>query len=115
MRIALTLGFLVLVMGCQQASQPAAVAATRPASRPVGDGALTVMTFNLRYASAMPPNAWWQRREAMRECIAGVNPDVFGTQEGLYGQLKDIEQDLKDYAWIGLGRDGGSKGEFMAV
>src|SRR4051794_24811363 len=118
MRIAFTLGVLVFAMGCGQASQPTAVAVvatTQPASRPVGDGALTVMTFNLRYASATPPNAWWQRREAMRECIQSVNPDVFGTQEGLYAQLKDIEQDLKDCAWIGLGRDGGSKGEFMAV
>lgn len=51
----------------------------------------------------------------MAECIRSVNPDLFGTQEGLYQQLKDIEQDLKDYAWIGLGRDGGSKGEFMAI
>src|SRR4051812_28967639 len=118
MRVAFTLGVLVFAIGCGPVSKPAAVAgvaATRPASRPVGDGALTVMTFNLRYASATPPNAWWQRREAMRECIASVNPDVFGTQEGLYAQLKDIEQDLKDYAWVGLGRDGGSMGEFMAV
>jgi endonuclease/exonuclease/phosphatase family metal-dependent hydrolase len=73
------------------------------------------MTFNLRFASNKAPNAWPVRRPVMKECIQSVDPDVFGTQEGLYGQLKDMEADLRDYAWIGLGRDGGSKGEFMAV
>jgi endonuclease/exonuclease/phosphatase family metal-dependent hydrolase len=47
--------------------------------------------------------------------IRYINPDVLGTQEGLYAQLKDIASDLPDYAWIGLGREGGSRGEFMAV
>ncbi|MBI4664054.1 MAG: endonuclease/exonuclease/phosphatase family protein [Verrucomicrobia bacterium] len=73
------------------------------------------MTFNLRFASPKPPNAWPQRRPVMRECIQGANPDLIGTQEGLYQQLKDIAQDLPLYEWIGLGRDGGSRGEFMAV
>lgn len=76
---------------------------------------LCVMTFNLRYASATPPNAWPERRPVMRDCIRQVAPDLIGTQEGLYHQLKDIAADLPDYAWIGLGRDGGSHGEFMAV
>ncbi|HKS38335.1 MAG TPA: endonuclease/exonuclease/phosphatase family protein, partial [Verrucomicrobiae bacterium] len=35
--------------------------------------------------------------------------------EGVYDQLKDIHADLPGYEWIGLGRDGGSRGEFMAV
>ncbi len=76
---------------------------------------LCVMTFNLRYASPNPPNAWPQRRPVMSRCIRDLAPDVIGTQEGLYGQLKDLATDLPDYAWIGLGRDGGSRGEFMAV
>jgi endonuclease/exonuclease/phosphatase family metal-dependent hydrolase len=76
---------------------------------------LTVMTYNLRYASSTPPNAWPQRRPLMRELIQQVAPDVMGTQEGLYGQIKDVAADLPDYEWIGTGRDGGSRGEFMAV
>jgi endonuclease/exonuclease/phosphatase family metal-dependent hydrolase len=76
---------------------------------------LCVMTFNLRYASPKPPNSWPERRPVMRDCIRQVAPDLIGTQEGLYGQLKDIASDLPDYEWIGLGRDGGSRGEFMAV
>jgi endonuclease/exonuclease/phosphatase family metal-dependent hydrolase len=76
---------------------------------------LAVMTYNLRYASSTPPNAWPQRRPIMRELIQRVAPDVMGTQEGVYGQIKDLAADLPDYEWIGTGRDGGSRGEFMAV
>lgn len=80
-----------------------------------GEGTLRVMTYNIRFASPNPPNAWPARRPLMRECILGATPDIIGTQEGLYSQLKDLAADLPDYQWIGLGRDGGSKGEFMAV
>ncbi|MBI2510804.1 MAG: endonuclease/exonuclease/phosphatase family protein [Opitutae bacterium] len=73
------------------------------------------MTFNLRFASAEPPHAWPERRPIMRRVIERETPDVFGTQEGLYGQLRDMAADLPSYDWIGLGREGGSRGEFMAV
>jgi endonuclease/exonuclease/phosphatase family metal-dependent hydrolase len=73
------------------------------------------MTFNLRYASPRGTNAWPARRPVMTECIQKYAPDVMGTQEGLYQQLKELSSDLPDYEWIGLGRDGGSRGEFMAV
>ena len=73
------------------------------------------MTFNVRYAHSAPPNAWPDRRPVLRETIAREAPDVIGTQEGLYQQLRDIEADLSGFAWIGIGRDGGSRGEFMAV
>jgi endonuclease/exonuclease/phosphatase family metal-dependent hydrolase len=60
-------------------------------------GTLTVMTYNLRYASSAPPNAWPQRRPLMAELIEKVVPDVFGTQEGLYGQHQDLAADLPGY------------------
>ncbi|HEY2839757.1 MAG TPA: endonuclease/exonuclease/phosphatase family protein [Pirellulales bacterium] len=76
---------------------------------------LKVMTYNLRYASKLPPNAWFQRRPVAAAMLRELKPDVIGTQEGLYQQVKDLQTDLPDYAWIGTGRDGGSRGEFMAV
>ena len=76
---------------------------------------LNVMTYNLRYASTNPPNAWPVRRPLMREVIQKAAPDVLGTQEGLYWQLKELASGLPEFDWIGLGREGGSKGEFMAV
>jgi len=80
-----------------------------------GGDPLCVMTFNLRYASPKPPNSWPQRRPVMKACIERLSPDLIGTQEGLYLQLKDLAADLPAYTWIGLGRDGGSRGEFMAI
>jgi endonuclease/exonuclease/phosphatase family metal-dependent hydrolase len=80
------------------------------------NNALCVMTYNLRYASSTPPNAWPQRRPIMREVIQQISPDIFGTQEGLYGQITDIAADAPEYTWVGVGRDdGATKGEFMAV
>lgn len=76
---------------------------------------IRVMSFNLRYASTNAPNAWPTRRPVMRDCIHQLAPDVIGTQEGVYYQLKDLAADLPEYAWLGTGRDGGSRGEFMAI
>ncbi len=102
--------------GAQEAAAKPGEAAGGAAAKATRAGELNVMTFNLRFASNKAPNAWPARREAMRDQIRAADPDVFGTQEGVYAQLKDVEADLAgDYAWIGLGRDGGSKGEFMAV
>ncbi len=76
---------------------------------------LRVMTYNLRYASDQGPNAWPDRRPLMRELIQRLDPDVFGSQEGLARQLRELASDLPAYAWAGQGRDGGEAGEFMAV
>ncbi len=76
---------------------------------------LKVMTYNLRFASETPPHAWPDRRPLVARVIRDASPDVIGTQEGVYSQLKDMADDLEGYDWIGLGRDGGSRGEFMAV
>ena len=89
--------------------------ATAQFTRPASPDTLTVMTYNLKFASTDPPNAWPVRRPLVREVIRQSAPDVIGTQEGLYGQLKELASDLPEYERIGLGREGGSRGEFMAV
>jgi endonuclease/exonuclease/phosphatase family metal-dependent hydrolase len=76
---------------------------------------LCVMTYNLRFANNNPGEVWSMRRPIMVELIKKISPDVFGTQEGLFIQIKNLATDLSDYEWIGLGREGGSKGEFMAI
>ena len=103
---------LILVAGDAGLLQFRAAAQAATADAP---GTLTVMTYNLKYASTNPPNAWPQRRPLMGELIEKLAPDVLGTQEGLYGQLHDLAADLPAFQWIGLGREGGSRGEFMAV
>ncbi|ARX81628.1 MULTISPECIES: endonuclease/exonuclease/phosphatase family protein [Streptomyces] len=77
---------------------------------------LEVMSFNLRYAGTNPPNTWADRRPVTRELLRRARPHVVGTQEGLYQQVQDIAEDLgRHYAWIGTGRAGGSRDEFMTV
>lgn len=77
---------------------------------------LSVMSFNLRYASTAEPNSWAVRRPVMAQLLLTERPALLGTQEGLYGQLSDVAHDLPDhYDWIGLGRAGGSHDEFMAI
>ncbi|WP_432058842.1 endonuclease/exonuclease/phosphatase family protein [Streptomyces sp. bgisy022] len=93
------------------ALSPAPVAAEPGARRP-----LEVMSFNLRFASPAEPHSWSRRRPVMRRLLRAERPHVVGTQEGLYGQLRDIAADLGPaYDWIGTGRAGGSRDEFMAV
>ncbi|MET8010178.1 endonuclease/exonuclease/phosphatase family protein [Streptomyces sp. NPDC005271] len=92
------------------------MAATDPTAAAKGGSRLSVMTFNLRFASDSEPNSWAQRRPVMRELLRRTRPQVLGTQEGLYGQLRDIAHDLgPHYDWTGTGRMGGSRDEFMAV
>ncbi|MEU5531825.1 endonuclease/exonuclease/phosphatase family protein [Streptomyces sp. NPDC020362] len=89
---------------------PSASAAVRRAPR------LQVMSFNLRFASTADPHSWADRRPVMRALLRREHPHVLGTQEGLYQQLRDIEADLgRQYAWIGTGREGGSRDEFAAI
>jgi endonuclease/exonuclease/phosphatase family metal-dependent hydrolase len=93
-----------------------AARADSPARTGGGEDELHVMSFNLRYASATPPNSWAERRPVMRALLSAEEPHLVGTQEGLYPQLLDIAADLgRHHAWIGVGRQGGSKDEFMAV
>lgn len=103
-----TLGLCCLLFGA-----PALVHAESAAPTP--GLTLRVMSFNLRFASPQPPHAWPDRCPVMAHLIEHEAPDVIGTQEGLYPQLRDLAADLPAYEWIGLGREGGSRGEFMAV
>ncbi len=76
---------------------------------------ISVMTFNIRYASAFGANSWPKRRGGVVQVIRDQKPDLIGTQEGLHHQLLFMDKELPKYAWIGLGREGGKRGEFMAV
>jgi endonuclease/exonuclease/phosphatase family metal-dependent hydrolase len=74
-----------------------------------------VMTFNIRYASAFGANSWPKRRAGVVQVIREQKPDIIGTQEGLHHQLLYMAKELVEYKWIGVGREGGKRGEFMAI
>lgn len=76
---------------------------------------LKLMSFNLRYASDEQPNRWNDRRPVMVRVIQENAPDVMGTQEGTFRQLQDLAHDLPVYDSVGLGREGGSRGEFCSI
>lgn len=78
---------------------------------------VNIMTYNVRIGGHQEsgPYAWNLRRPLMKELLHHYSPDVLCTQEGTYEQLTDLEEDLPDYRYIGLGRDGGSNGEYMAI
>jgi endonuclease/exonuclease/phosphatase family metal-dependent hydrolase len=112
---------LTLASGVSQASSTGSTGSTAPTGSGASAAAATdvplhVMSYNLRYAGNTPPNAWVDRRPVMREQLRESRPQLIGTQEGLYSQLQDIASDLGPaYDSIGLGREGGSKGEFMMI
>ena len=75
-----------------------------------------VMSYNLRYGLANDGvNHWKFRRNKVISIIRQAEPDVFGVQEALYFQIQDLLAALPDYAMVGEGREGKSKGEFTAV
>jgi|SRR5688572_3706044 len=108
-RPLLGVALFLISAGCSGGTRSIATG-VQPAALP-----LSVMTFNIRYAHTQPPNLWPDRLPVITEMVDRRRPDIIGTQEGLYHQLVDLENSLPGYAWIGTGRDGDSKGEFMAV
>ncbi len=78
---------------------------------------LSILTYNLRYdTEADGENRWDNRKAFLISQLQFYQPDLFGTQEGLIHQLRDIEKGLSDYGFIGKGRDqGDEQGEFSAI
>ncbi|WP_338359583.1 endonuclease/exonuclease/phosphatase family protein [Yeosuana marina] len=77
---------------------------------------LSVMTYNLRLDVASDgDNAWSNRKDFLVSQIQFYEPDMFGTQEGLPNQIQYINDSLKNYSFIGQGRDGDDNGEYSAI
>ncbi|MEI6889658.1 MAG: endonuclease/exonuclease/phosphatase family protein [Bacteroidales bacterium] len=78
---------------------------------------LKVMTFNIRYNNpADSVYNWDHRKDMVYDVFLKYKPDLVGLQEVLYDQLIDLRDTLKEYSWLGAGRDDGNKaGEFSPV
>ena len=73
--------------------------------RPVAP--INVATYNLRYNHAEDGvNAWPARKEMVKALIRYHEFDIFGTQEGLAGQIADLAQ-MEEFDHVGVGRDDG--------
>jgi len=77
---------------------------------------VNVATFNIRYDNpADSLNAWPNRKEMVVDAVLGNAFDVFGMQEVLHRQLQYLEDNLDDFARVGIGRLGGTEGEYAPI
>ena len=79
--------------------------------------AFNVMSFNVRLATqADGDNYWENRKETLLEVVKESDPLLLGVQEALLPQKKYLDENLKGYRSIGVGReDGKETGEIMAI
>jgi endonuclease/exonuclease/phosphatase family metal-dependent hydrolase len=71
---------------------------------------INVGSYNLRYNTPNDGvNAWPNRKENVKGLVRFHEFDIFGVQEALIGQLKDVAE-LPEFAFIGKGRDDGKEG-----
>lgn len=71
---------------------------------------INVGSYNLRYNTPNDGvNAWPNRKENVKGLIRFHEFDIFGVQEALIGQLRDVAE-LPEFAFIGKGRDDGKEG-----
>lgn len=78
---------------------------------------LKVMSYNIRTGEGKDgTNSWALRYPATGEMLLDQKPDVFGVQEAMSYQILYLEDNLRDYKYVGVGRENGKKeGEFMAI
>ncbi|WP_375324896.1 endonuclease/exonuclease/phosphatase family protein [Flagellimonas sp. GZD32] len=78
---------------------------------------IDIISYNIRYDNPDDaPNNWDNRKEFLISQLNFYNPDVFGIQEGLIHQVKEIDKGLPEYTYFGVGRDhGDERGEHTAI
>ncbi|APQ19198.1 endonuclease/exonuclease/phosphatase [Maribacter hydrothermalis] len=78
---------------------------------------INVLTYNIKYDNVNDTvNNWNDRKTAMVDLLKYYNPGVIGMQEVLHHQLTYLNEQLPDYAFIGVGRDDGKeKGEYSPI
>ncbi len=78
---------------------------------------LKVMTYNIRLSlESDKENSWNNRKDDALALMSYYHPDYFGVQEAVPQQMIDIKTNLKDYDFVGVGRDDGkNQGEYSAI
>lgn len=79
------------------------------------DEAIRIMSFNIRCTN-VGRDSWEERIGIVTETIEKSKADSIGVQEATPEWMETLEKELKDYDYVGVGRDDGDKlGEFSAV
>lgn len=79
---------------------------------------ITVMSYNIRFDNPDDGvNAWTNRSHHVADMMGEkYGTDIIGIQEALEHQIRDLQQNLPEYSWVGVGRDDGkNKGEFSPI
>jgi len=78
---------------------------------------MEVMSYNIKYANENDgENSWSKRKDHITNQIKFYEPDIFGVQEALVSQLNHFKAEMKNYKYVGVGRDDGKEaGEFSAI
>jgi len=78
---------------------------------------MNIITYNIRLNTPDDGiNAWPNRIKMVTGLLRFHEADIFGMQEALFGQIKDIESEMPGFEWVGVGRDDGEKaGEFSPI
>ncbi len=74
---------------------------------------MLVGSYNIRYKNAndsINGEVWTKRCQVICDQLNFMSPVVFGTQEVLWSQLRDMKNALDGYDFIGIGRDDGKRG-----
>lgn len=76
----------------------------------------SVGSFNIRNGKAFDGfNSWWFRRQTTKKAIENIDCDILGIQEAYRFQKNWLAKQLEQYAHVGLGRNGGNKGEHCPI
>lgn len=77
---------------------------------------LLICSFNVRYNSADDGiNIWENRKDWLTHSIRFYQTDLIGTQEVTHTQLLDMQELLPNCAYVGIGREGDTQGEYSAI
>ena len=77
---------------------------------------VNIMTYNIRLDTETDGiNMWDNRKEGIVSLIKEEDVDILGIQEALPDQIDYLSNQLKDYNYIGEGRNGGNSGEYSAI
>jgi len=78
---------------------------------------LSVMTYNIKLDYPKEgENSWTNRKPFFIGLLKFHEPDIFGVQEAMPNQMKEMDSLLADYSFVGVGRDDGKdEGEYSAI
>jgi endonuclease/exonuclease/phosphatase family metal-dependent hydrolase len=106
-----SLGLILLTVASQLALGVTAQAETSPATDTV-----RVMSFNVRNRNARDgENQWGFRRHRVVGILRLQRADIFGVQEAMAEQVRDLHYELTDHDSFGQPRDGRAGGERCTI